>query len=136
MKQAVCASFKLEIIQGVHKATDVYKIALYGEGSDKGQDTTHYDTKDEVSGLGYTAGGRMLTGYAAGQSDGVAWLSFADVTWPNSSITARGALIYNSTVDNRAVVVLDFFENKKSLAGAFVVLFPTADKNQATIRIN
>ncbi len=137
--QAMCTSFKVEILQGVHDFTtstgDVFKIALYTSSATLGASTTAYSTTNEVSGTGYTAGGNTLTNVTPTSSGTTAFTDFADTTWSTATITARGALIYNSTNSNAAVCVLDFGSDKTSTAGNFTIVFPTADASNAIIRI-
>lgn len=144
--QAMCTSFKVEILDGIHAfgttvvraatTADTFKIALFTSAASLGQNTTAYSTSNEVSGTGYTAGGASLTVSTAPTSSGTtALLDFDDVTWTTATITARGALIYNSTQSNKAVAVLDFGSDKTSTAGNFTIVFPTADASNAIIRI-
>lgn len=137
--QAMCTSFKVELLQGVHNFTnttgDVFKIALYTSSANLDSTTTVYTTTNEVSGTGYTAGGNTLTNVTPTSSGTTAFTDFADTTWSTATITARGALIYNSTESNKAVAVLDFGSDKTSTAGNFTIVFPTADSANAIIRI-
>lgn len=142
--QAVCSSFKQELLVGAHNFTTttghVFKIALYLSTATLGAGTTAYATSQEVSssGTAYTAGGNTITSitpvlYAGGTT---AVCDFdPSSTWPTSSFTARGALIYNSSASNKAVVVLDFGADKTSTAGDFTIVFPPPDNTQAIIRI-
>ena len=151
--QAVCTSFKQELLQGIHNFTsgsgggtttstgsgNAFKLALYTSSASLGAGTTAYSTSIEVSGTGYTAGGAALTNVTPTTSSTTALTDFADLTFSSSSITARGALIYNSSTTagsaNRAVIVLDFGGDKTSSSGDFVITFPTADASNAIIRI-
>lgn len=134
--QALCTSFKTEILGGTHDLdTDVLKIALYTSSATLDATTTAYSSTNEVSGTGYTAGGETLSGAAITSSGTTAFVDFSDVTWSSSTITARGALIYNSSKSNKAVAVLNFGSDKSSSNGNFVISFPTADANNAIIRI-
>ena len=136
--QAMCTSFKSEALQGVHDfTTDTFKIALYTSSATLSAATTAYSATNEVSGTGYTAGGETLTvtGGAVSTSGTTAYVDFSDVTWSSSTITARGALIYNSSQANKAVAVLDFGSDKTSTDGDFVIIMPTADASNAIIRI-
>lgn len=139
ISQAMCTSFKVELLQGVHNFTastgDTFKIALYTSSATLGASTTVYSTSDEVVGTGYTAGGNTLTNVTPTSSGTTAFTDFADTTWSTATITARGALIYNSTEANKAVCVLDFGSDKTSTAGNFTIVFPTADATNAIIRI-
>ena len=137
---AICVSFKDELLEGVHDFTtttgDVFKIALYTSSATLGSTTTAYSATNEASGTGYSAGGATLTNVTPVTSGTVAYLDFADASWSTSSITARGALIYNSTNSNKAVAVLDFGADKTSTSGTFTVVFPTADSTNAIIRLD
>lgn len=137
--QALCTSFKQELMEGVHDFTShTFRIALYTSGATLSAATTAYSATNEVSGTGYTAGGEALTvtGGAVSISGTTAYIDFSDVTWTSVTITARGALIYNDTaVGNPAVAVLDFGSDKTSTSGDFTVQFPTADASNAIVRI-
>lgn len=137
--QAMCTSFKTELLTATHDFTnstgDAFKIALYTSSATLDATTTAYSATNEVSGTGYTAGGETLTNVTPTSSSTTAYTDFADVTWSTATITARGALIYNSSKSNKAVVVLDFGSDKTSTAGDFVIQFPTADASNAIIRI-
>jgi hypothetical protein len=144
--QAMATSFKIEILNGIHAfgttvvragtTADTFKIALYTTSATLGATTTAYSATNEVSGSGYTAGGNTLTvSQVPTSTSTTAWLDFADSTWVTATITARGALIYNSTQSNKAVAVLDFGSDKSSSAGDFTIVFPTADSSNAIIRI-
>lgn len=135
MASAFCTSFKLEALQGIHLAADTYKIALYTNAATLDATTTAYSATNEVSGTGYSAGGATLSGYAATSSGTTAFLDWADAAWTTSTITARYALIYNSTRSNKALAVIDFGADKTSTAGTFTVVLPTADASNAIIRI-
>lgn len=137
--QAMCTSFKVELLQGVHNFTNttgnVFKIALYTSSATLDATTTAYSATNEVSGTGYTAGGNTLTNVTPTSSGTTAFTDFADTTWSNSTITARGALIYNSTQSDKAVCVLDFGTDKTSTSGSFTIVFPAATASDAIIRI-
>lgn len=137
--QAMTTSFKQELLEGVHDfTTHTFKIALYSSSATLSAATTAYSATNEVSGTNYTAGGNTLTvtGGAVSTSGTTAFIDFADTTWSAASITARGAVIYNSSAaGNPAVAVLDFGADKTSTDGDFTVQFPTADASNAIIRI-
>jgi len=148
ISQAMCTSFKVEILDGVHafgssvvrasEAPDVFKIALFTSSASLDASTTTYSSTDEVSasGTNYTTGGNTLTVSAAPTSSGTtAFLDFDDVTWASATITANGALIYNSTQSDKAVAVLAFGGDKTSTAGNFTIQFPAAAASTAIIRI-
>jgi len=144
ISQAMCTSFKVNLLQGAQNfntgTSKVYKIALYTSAATLGAGTTTYSgstTGEVANGNGYTTGGETLTVSQIptdGGSGTVAFIDFADVTWSAATITARGALIYNST-DDTAVAVLDFGSDKTSTSGDFTVIFPTANATDAIIRI-
>ena len=138
ISQAMCTSFKKEIIEALHDFTnstgDLFKIALYTSSATLGAATTVYAVTNEVSGTGYTAGGANLTNVTPSSSGTTAFTDFSDVTFAGSTITARGALIYNSSASNRAVCVLDFGSDKSSSAGDFTIVFPAATAADAIIR--
>ena len=134
--QAMCASFKQQILLGEHDLdTDTIKLALYTSAATLSAATTAYTTSDEVVGTGYTAGGNTLTGATVSLSGTTAYVDFSDTTWTTATITARGALIYNSSKSNKAIAVLDFGADKTSTAGSFTVQFPTNDASSAIVRI-
>jgi len=134
---AVCNSYKQEILQGTHASADTYMIALYTSTATLDATTTAYTATNEVSGTGYTAGGNALSGFTVSGSGSTAWLDFTtDPTWPTATITARGALIYNSSKTNKAVAVLNFGSDVTSTASTFTVTFPTADAANALLRIS
>lgn len=138
--QALADSFKQEMLVGTHDFTattgDVFKIALYTSSATLNASTTAYSATNEVSGTGYTAGGATLTSVTPVLSGSTAICDFADVTWSTATITARGALIYNSSKSDKAVLVLDFGSDKTATAGDFNIAFPTADASSAIIRIS
>ena len=137
--QALCNSFKPEMLTGTHNFTastgDVFKIALYTSAATLDASTTVYSATNETTGTGYTAGGNTLTSVTPVLSGSVAICDFVDSTWSTATITARGALIYNSSKSNKAVMVLDFGSDKSSSAGNFTVVFPTPDASNAILRI-
>ena len=139
--QAMCTSFKIALLDGEMDfsadTSDTFKIALYTSSATLSAATTAYSTTNEVaSGGGYTTGGNTLTISANPTSSGTtAYLDFSDTTWSDSTITARGALIYKSGGSNPAVAVLDFGGDKISTSGDFTIQFPAADATNAIIRV-
>lgn len=136
---AMCTSFKQEILVGTHNFTlssgDVFKIALYTSSATLGASTTAYSSTNEITGTGYSAGGNTLTNVTPSTSGTTAFTDFADTTWSASTITANGALIYNSSKSDKAVCALAFGSDKSSTSGDFTIVFPTADASNAIIRI-
>jgi len=136
ISQAMCTSFKAEILGGVQDLdTDVIKIALYTSAASLDATTTAYTTSGEVVGAGYTAGGNTLASPTISTSGTTAYVDFADTAWTVATITARGALIYNSSKANRAIAVLNFGSDKTSTAGTFNVQMPANNATDALIRI-
>ena len=140
----MCTSFKQELLEGAHNfknsGGDTFKLAMYTNSASFNAATTAYTTSNEVSGSGYTAGGGTLTRVDPTTSGTTALTDFADLTFSSATVTARGALIYNTTTGSGSgttdtVVVLDFGSDKTSTAGDFTIQFPTADASNAIIRI-
>jgi len=141
---AMCTSFKKELLEGKHDFTngqDIYKLALYTNSASFTAATTAYTSSNEVGNSGsYAAGGGALTNVTPTTSGTTALTDFADKTYTSATITARGALIYNTQTGGgsgttNTVVVLDFGSNKSSTSGDFQIVFPTADASNAIIRI-
>lgn len=141
---AMCSAFKQELLEGKHDFTastgHQFKIALYTSSASLDATTTDYSATNEVSGTGYTAGGENLTSAGVTLSSTTAYVDFSDVTWSTATITANGALIYNTETNDGtgttdSVAVLAFGGDKTSTNGDFVVQFPTADASNAVIRI-
>lgn len=135
--QAMCSSFKQQILLAEHDMdTDVFKIALYTSAATLDATTTVYTTSNEVAaGGGYTTGGNTLSGAAVSLSGTTAFVDFSDTSWTTATITARGALIYNSSKSNKAVAVLDFGSDKISTGGTFTIQFPANTAADAIVRI-
>jgi hypothetical protein len=140
--QAVATSFKKQLLEGAHdfrSGGDTIKIALYTSSASLDASTTAYTTSNEASGTGYSAGGQELTKVAPSTSGTTALIDFDDETFSTATITARGALIYNTTpthtYTNPAVVILDFGGDKTSTAGDFTIIFPAADASNAILRL-
>tara|TARA_R100000700_G_C3163705_1_gene139211 strand:+ start:1048 stop:1509 length:462 start_codon:yes stop_codon:yes gene_type:complete len=148
--QAMCTSFKKECLLGVHRfgtnSADTFKLALYTSSASLGAATTAFTTSNQVSASGsYSSGGGSLTGVAPTTSSTTAFTDFSDISFTSATITARGAMIYNSTpsandesgssLTNPSCVILDFSSDKTSTSGTFTIQFPTADASNAIIRI-
>jgi hypothetical protein len=140
----MATSFKQQLLEGAHDfrltGGDTFKLALYTNSASFTAATTAYTVTNEVGNSGsYAAGGGTLTRIDPTTSGTTAFTDFADLTFTSATITARGALIYNTTpthtYTNPAVVVLDFGSDKTSTAGDFQIVFPTADASNAIIRI-
>lgn len=141
---AMATSFKKQLLEGVHdfRATggDVFKLALYTNDASFTAATTQFTTTNEVADSGsYVSGGGNLSNVNPAQAGTTGFVDFDDISFTNATITARGALIYNSTpthtYTNPVVAVLDFGSDKTSTTGTFTVQFPTADASNAIIRL-
>jgi PKD repeat protein len=137
---AMCTSFKKELLEAKHNFLNsggsTFNLALYTSSASLGAGTTAYTTSNEVSGTNYTAKGASLTRVDPSSSGTTALTDFADLTFSNATVTARGALIFNDSASgDPAVCALDFGGDKTSTAGDFTIQFPTADASNAIIRI-
>ena len=140
---AICDSFKKELLQGKHDfdtSSDTYKLAMYTSSATLGKSTENYTTANEVTSANYTAGGGTLVNQGVKVSSSVAITDFADLSFQNVTLTARGALIYNTTTDGGtnttdAVAVLDFGSDKTATAGTFTIQFPDFTTSAAILRI-
>ena len=137
--QAVCNSFKQEILEGIHQLQsggNVFKLSLYTSAANLSASTTVYTSTSEVSATGqYVAGGGTLTGQQTSLDTSVAIVDFADLSFTGVTLTARGALIYNTSESNKAVCVLDFGGDKTATAGTFTIIFPAFTSANAILRI-
>lgn len=139
---AMCNSFKQELLGGVHDLdTDTLKIALIKETptGTYGASTTNYSditgNTDEASGTNYTAGGQALDSATITLDGSTAIVDFDDEVFTNVTVSADGAIIYNSSQGNKAVAVFDFGGTVTATSGDFTIVFPTADASNAVIRI-
>ena len=136
---ALVTSFKTQLLQGLHNFSnpggDTFKIALYNSSAILGAETTAYSSTNEITGAGYTAGGTVLTTVTPTSSGTTGYVTFSDVSWPSSTITANGALIYNASKSNTAVTVLAFGSDKSVVGGPFEIKFPVANATSAIIRV-
>ena len=132
--QTQTTSFKAQLYQGIHDlTTDVIKIALYTASADLNEDTTVYSSTNEVPNTGtYAAGGAQLTPITVSSSGYTAFVGFPNISW-TGAITARCALIYNSTQGNKSIAVLDFGSDKTSV-GTFTITMPANTATAALIR--
>ena len=132
--QTQTTSFKAQLYQGIHDlTTDVIKIALYTANANLNEDTTVYSATNEVANTGtYSAGGAQLTPITVNTSGYTAYVGFPNISW-TGAITARCALIYNSTQGNKSIAVLDFGSDKTSV-GTFTITMPANTATAALIR--
>lgn len=131
--QTQTTSFKRELYEGVHNFfVDNFKIALYQDGAVLNADTAVYTPAGEIATPGYAAGGMLMTGVGVDSGAGVAWVTFANVSWP-VGLTAAGALIYNTSKGNKSVAVLDF-GGSKTTATQFTIVMPPPGAQTALIR--
>ena len=139
---AICTSFKVEVLKGVHNFTatsgNTFKIALYDSDATLGASTTAFSTSEEItntSGTAYTSGGATLTSVTPVASSTTALCDFADVSFSSATFTANGALIYNSSATNAAVAAIAFGSDKTATNGTFTIQFPAPDASNAIIRL-
>jgi hypothetical protein len=138
---AICNSFKKELLEAKHDFTastgSVFKLAMYNSNAVLGKSTTSYTTGSEVtSPAGYSAGGKALVNTGTSVASSVAITNFSNLSFTNVTLTARGALIYNTSNSNSAVAVLDFVDNKTATAGTFTIQFPAYTTSAAILRIS
>ena len=136
--QAVCNSFKEELLKGLHDLDGhTLKLALYTSSATLGPTTTAFSTTNESSGTNYTSGGATISNVTVSLSGTVAFVDFDDVSFSSATISdAAGALIYNSSASNRAIAVLDFGSTKSVSGGTLTVSLPSASATTALIRIS
>tara|TARA_R100000388_G_scaffold94890_2_gene84016 strand:- start:3742 stop:4173 length:432 start_codon:yes stop_codon:yes gene_type:complete len=136
---ALCTSFKQELLVGTHNFTassgNTFKLALYTSSATLGASTTAFTTTGQASGTNYTSGGANLTNVTPTTSGTTAIVDFSDLTFGTATVTARGALIYNSSASNKAVAAIDFGGDKTSTAGNFTIVFPSPTATGAIIRL-
>lgn len=136
----MCTSFKVEILKAVHNFTlstgNTFNIAMYDNSASFTAATTAYTASNEVTGTAYVAKGNTLVNVTPVSTSTTAFTDFGDSTWSSSTITARGAMIFNDTASgDPSVVILDFGSDKSSSSGDFTIVFPTGDSTSAIIRI-
>jgi len=138
---AICDSFKEELFEAIHDFTpstgDVFKLALYTSAATIGADTTSYTSSGEVGNTGqYAAGGGALVNALVTVDGTTAFVNFDNLSFTGVTLTARGALVYNTSDSNKAVAVLDFGGDKTATAGTFTVQFPADTSSAAILRIS
>jgi hypothetical protein len=136
----MCTSFKVELMTATHNFTNstgnTFNIAMYDNNASFTAATTAYTATDEVTGTAYVAKGNTLVNVTPTSTSTTAFTDFGDSTWSSSTITARGAMIFNDTASgDPSVVILDFGSDKSSSSGDFTIVFPTGDSTSAIIRI-
>lgn len=138
--QAICNSYKQEILSGIHLSSHTYKMALFTNSATLSKATTTYTGQSgEVSssGTNYVTGGATLAGFSTSLDTDTAILTFTSpVTWTTATFTARGALIYNSTLSGKnAIAVIDFGSDITATNGTFTVTLPAPAASTGLIRI-
>jgi hypothetical protein len=143
--QALPNSFKKQLLDGdvdfsvagaSPTAGDKFKLALYTSAATLSAATTSFTTVGQVSGTGYTTGGKALVNSGTSVVSTTAFTSFADLSFQNVTLTARGCLIYNTSFSNSAVAVLNFGADKTATSGTFTIQFPAFTSSAAIIRIS
>ena len=140
---AVCNSFKQEVLQAIHNFTassgNTFNLALYTSSATLNKSTTAYSTSNEISntsGSAYSAKGKALTSVTPALSTDTSCCDFADISWTSASFTANGCLIFNDSASgDPAVCAIAFGSDKTVTSGTFTVQFPTADADNAILRI-
>ena len=138
---AICNSFKQQLLQGTHNfgttsgTGNKFKISMYTNSATLGASTTSYTATGQVTSTGYTAGGKALVNSGTSLASAVAITNFSNISWTGVTLTARGALIYNTSASNKAVCVLDFGGDKTATAGTFTIQFPAFTTSAAILRI-
>jgi hypothetical protein len=139
---AICNSFKKELLQADHNfdtsgnGGNKFKLAMYTSTATLGKSTTSFTTGSEVSSSGYTSGGSALVNTGTSLSVNTAITNYSNLSFTGVTLTARGALIYNTSNSNTAVCVLDFGGDKTATAGTFTVQFPAFTSTAAILRIS
>ena len=138
--QAVANSFKGQLLQGSHNFNTTsgsqFKLALYTSAATLNSATTVYANTAEVANTGqYVTGGGVLVNVSPVVSAGVAFIDFDDISFTGVTLTAAGALIYNTSATNKAVAVLSFGGDKTATSGVFTIQFPAATTAAAILTI-
>jgi len=136
ISSGMCLTAKRDFMRGVHRPEDKYMIALYSPGANLNANTEFYTTESEVRGQGYQAGGHLLQGYFCELSGKFAILGWDEnPEWPNATVRARGAMVYNASKENRALCVVDFGKDVISTNGPFVIPMPGRHDTDALLWI-
>lgn len=138
--QAVCNSFKAELLGAVHDfdsgSGQVFKLALFQSNATLDQNTTVFtSTNEAATGGQYVTGGGVLQGQQVSLATSTAIITFSDLSFTGVTLTANGALIYNTSASNKAVCVLSFGGDKTATSGTFTILFPAFTASNAILRI-
>ena len=141
--QALPNSFKKQLLDGdqdfstAGSGGDKFKLALYVSTATLGASTTSFTTSGQVANTGtYVSGGKALVNSGTSVASGVAITDFSDLSFTGVTLTARGALIYNTSFSNAAVAVLNFVTDKTATSGTFTIQFPAFTTSAAIIRIS
>ena len=137
MNPAFCASYKAEIMRGVHREIDTYMLALYTDKCDLTEFTTAYTPKGEASGDGYRAGGQALKGFRVEEDGSAACLTFDDALWDRATLRdVCYGLVYNASQGNRAVGIICLAQKTSSTNGPFEIYFPEATASDGVFVID
>jgi hypothetical protein len=142
INQAVCNSFKKQLLDGDQDFTastgNTFKLALFTSAATLNATTTVYTSTNEVANTGqYTAGGGVLAGQQVSLDNATAIVTFSDLSFTGVTLSALGAVIYNSSFgSNSAVCVLDFGAVKNATDGTFTIIFPAFTSANAILRIS
>ena len=134
--QGLTTSFKYQVMQGqINLASNNIYMALYNGNASLGPSTTNYTSANEITGTGYTAGGKLMTGVTVqfDSQNNIVFVNWSNVIWTPATFSARGALIYDATASNASIAVLDF-GSVKSCSNSFTVTMPANTSTYALIR--
>ena len=124
------------LLAGRHLSSHSYNMALYRTEASLNSATTRYLAANETFGSGYTAGGQELKGYTLARSNSTSFLDFSNISWPNSTMSAAGSIIYNeSLTSNEALHTYTFGGTITVSNGTFTVVMPPASAVSAVLRV-
>ena len=134
--QAPADVLSIALLSGRHAPANTYNLALYKDTATLGSSTTRYLAAGETTGSGYTAGGQALQGYARAISNSTAYLDWSNISWPNSTMSAAGCLLYNNSLASKeALHVYTFGSTVEVSNGTFTVVMPPASATSAVLRV-
>jgi len=130
MASVIYTRFFLDLaIKALSWSVDAIQVALVDSTYTPDKDHTRWVTgsdpyDSQITGSGYTAGGATLANATAviDTTNDLVKLDGDDVTWATSTITARNAVLFDSTIANKNLVAcFQFTEDKSSANGDFTI---------------
>jgi hypothetical protein len=129
MANTLFTSFKKNLLKKVlDLVNDTFKIGLLSAYTITASDTVWgsltgaTETTNSTGSSAYTAGGLALSGLAVTNSGTTAvWTSTANPSWTSATFSAAYAVIYDTTVSNALVGVLDFGSTQSVIEGTFTI---------------